>query len=179
MKVTTLLSSAAMAGTALALTTAIAASAPAANGAQLYVCRDVQNAGNYRISIKGTYPMLQEDAYGYLKHVNDGPRQGGMEYVLFADDEGSGDNVIMSNFVPGNRHDGSGYIDPTAEGLTYHREFTIPRGNFDEDNFLIDEEDEIYATATFIDGDGGRRTQVSAPITRHFETAGVCDGCCH
>src|SRR5215208_203690 len=51
---------------------ALAAAAPAQSGATLYVYEDPKNADNYRVSIKGVFPMQQPDAVGFLVHVNDG-----------------------------------------------------------------------------------------------------------
>jgi hypothetical protein len=42
---------------------------------------------------------------------------------------------------------------------------TIPNGPLNEDR---DGQDELYVRATFIDGDGGRRSQVTNMITTNY-----------
>jgi hypothetical protein len=45
-----------------------AAAAPAQSGATVYVYEDPKNPNNYRVSIKGVFPMQQPDAVGFLVH---------------------------------------------------------------------------------------------------------------
>ena len=185
-KMTALLSGAATSGAVVALTAgvALAAAAPAQSGASLFVCRDVANSSNYRMTIKGVFPMQQPDAVGFLTHVNDGINTGqgpgGMIYHLEADDGNGwpGDPSIAYSFVPGAQVDAEGYVKAGPGGLEYLREISVPRGDFDEDTGPINEEDEIYAVATFRDGDGGERTQFSQKIVRYFEVPTACNGCC-
>jgi hypothetical protein len=187
-KLTVLLGGAAAISTIVALTAGAATSAasPAQSGATLYVCQDVGNPSNYRVSIKGVFPMQQPDAVGFLTHINDGkyptgPGPGGMIYHVAGDDGNGwpGDrDILPSTFVPGAQVDGEGYVKAGPDGLEYLREISIPRKNFDEDNGLINDEDEIYAVAMFRDGDGGERHQSSQKIVRYFEVSGACDGCC-
>lgn len=181
----------AVVGTASALTVSlgIAAAAPAqTDGAMLYVCQDVGNPSSYRITVKGVYPMLQPDAAGYLIHMNDGnhpggPGPGGLRVQLKADDEGNNNDYdIGYGFYPTTATTSEGYLQAGPGGLEYRREMVVPRPNFNEDYRQPgsdDDVDEIYAVATFRDGDGGERTAVTQSITRNFEVSGVCDGCCH
>lgn len=163
-----------------------AAAAPAPSGATLYICQDIGNPANYRMSIKGVFPMEQADATGYLIHVNDGirsggPGPGGMIYHVVADDGNGWPNdrdIAPSTFAKGTQTDGEGYLRPGPDGIEYLREVAVPRKNFDEDTGPINEEDEVYAVATFRDGDGGERTAFSQKIVRYFEVSGACDGCC-
>lgn len=185
MKTTTKLTSLLSTVTAIGLAAGIgmAAAAPPQDFGQLFICRDVLNADNYRVTIKGVFPMQYEDAYGYLIHVNDGintgPGPGGMIYHVVGDDDGDGDrDIVGSTFIPGSRNDNEGFVRPTAQGLEFRRELSIPRSAFNEDDGVFNDADEIYATATFRDGDGGSRPSVTQAISRNFESAGVCDGCC-
>jgi len=161
-----------------------AAAAPAQSGATLYVCQDVNNPDNYRMTIKGVFPMQQADAVGFLVHVNDGQHSGngpgGMIYHLEADDGNGwpGDQGIAGGFFPGAQVDAEGYVKAGPGGLEYLREISIPRNEFDEDGGPINEEDEIYAVAAFRDGDGGERHQFSQKIVRYFEVPTACNGCC-
>jgi hypothetical protein len=175
-----------MAG-AVGLTTGVvpAAASPAQSGATLYVNEDAANHNNYRLAIKGVFPMLQADAVGYLVHVNDGnypggPGQGGMIYYLEGDDGNGfpGDESLSSNFLPGTQTGGEGYLRAGPEGIEYLREISVPKNKLDEDGGPINEEDEIYAVAIFRDGDGGERIQYSQKIVRYFEAPGTCTSTC-
>ena len=71
-------------------------------------------------------------------------------------------------------------------GLEYQREVLVDTyalnadaGKwYDPDSFTGEDMDEIYAAATFIDADGGARTQISQEVVKDFTARGVCDGCC-
>jgi len=162
-----------------------AAAAPAQSGATLYVYEDPKNPSNYRVSIKGVFPMQQPDAVGFLVHVNDGnhpggPGPGGMIYHLEADD-GNGwpnDQSFANGFFPGAQVDAEGYLKAGPDGLEYLRELSIPKGKFNEDDGAFNEEDEVYAVAESRDGDGGHRTHFSQKIVRYFEAPEACKGVC-
>lgn len=156
--------------------------APAQSGATIYIYEDPKNADNYRVSIKGVFPMQQPDAVGFLVHVNDGnypggPGPGGMIYHLVGDDDRSwpGDSDITGSvFIPGAQTDSEGYLRAGPEGLEYLREISVPKGKFNEDDGVFNDEDEIYAVAMFRDGDGGERHQFSQKVVRYFEVSGAC-----
>lgn len=176
---------AAVVGTACALTVGIgvAAAAPTqTDGAMLYICQDIGTPSMYRISVKGTFPMDSADAAGYLIHMNDGAQPGGLIVQLKADDEGNNDRIIGDGFYPTTATTSEGYLRAIPGGLDYRREMQVPRPNFNEDYkqpLSDDDVDEVYAVVTFRDGDGGTRPAVTQSITRNFEVAGICDGCCH
>ncbi|MEN4479553.1 hypothetical protein [Mycolicibacterium cosmeticum] len=175
--------------TAVGLTAGVATAAPAhTDGAMLYVCQDLGNPSSYRITVKGVYPMQQPDAAGYLIHMNDGnhpggPGPGGLRVQLKADDTGDhSDQDIGYGFYPTTQTTSEGYLQAGPGGLEYRREMVVPRPNFNEDHKQPgsdDDVDEVYAVATFRDRDGGERRAVTQVITRNFEVAGVCDGCCN
>ncbi|BDX33054.1 hypothetical protein TUM20985_36010 [Mycobacterium antarcticum] len=179
---------AAVLGTVVAMTAGLApaAASPKQSGAQLFVNEDRGNPANYRLAIKGVFPMEQADAVGYLIHINDGdhpggPGRGGMIYHLQADDGNGwpGDSALVSEFLPGTQTDGEGYLRATPAGIEYLREISVPKKVLDEDTGPINEEDEIYAVATFRDGDGGESWQVSQKIVRYFEAPGTCVNTCN
>jgi hypothetical protein len=175
----------AVVGTALALTVGVglAAAAPTqTDGAMLYMCQDLGNPSSYRITVKGTYPMDSADATGYLVHMNEGNRPGGLVVELKADDEGNNDHNIGYGFYPTTETTSEGYLRSIPGGLDYRREMVVPRPNFNEDYKQPgsgDDTDEVYAVVTFRDAEGGERPAVTQSITRNFEVPGICDGCCH
>ncbi len=178
-KLATMLGGVAVFGTAAGLTSGLtlAAAAPAPSGATFFFCKDFVNTGNYRFTIRGVFPMQEADAVGYLVHLNDTQVPGGMKYRLSGDDDGGGHDFFY-NYFPGSGTSYEGYLKASPQGLEYLREISIPRTQFDEDSGVFDDQDEVYATATFRDADGGERTQHSQKVVGHFEVPGVCDGCC-
>jgi hypothetical protein len=181
-QMTALLGGAAVIATVVGLTAGVApaAASPPQSGATLYVNEDPLNHANYRLAIKGVFPMLQADAVGYLIHINDGTNPGGMEYHVVADDEDgySQDGDLYSAFLPHTQTDREGYLRAGSEGIEYLREISIPKSKLDEDHSHVNEEDEIYASAIFRDADGGRRRQFSQKIVRYFELPGTCTYTC-
>jgi hypothetical protein len=157
---------------------ALATAAPAPSGATLFMCKDFVNTGNYRMTIRGVFPMQEADAVGFLVHLNENQVPGGMKYRLTGDDGGDGDDPRYYDYFPGSGTTADGYLRAGPQGLEYMREISIPRTQFDEDSNVFDDEDEVFATATFRDADGGERTQYSQKVVRHFEAPGICDGCC-
>jgi hypothetical protein len=187
-KMAAMLGGAAVISTVVGLTVGVApaSASPAQNGATLYVNEDPLNHNNYRVAIKGVFPMLQPDAVGFLVHINDGkypggPGPGGMIYHVVADDGDGwpGDRDITgSTFVQGTQTDNEGYLRAGPDGIEYLREISIPKKSFDEDDGPLSEEDEIYAVAMFRDGGGGERWQFSQKIVRYFEAPGTCTYTC-
>lgn len=181
-KMASAIGGAAMAATVVGLTAglALAAAAPAASGAHLSLCPDFGHPGNYRTTIQGVFPMSEADATGFLIHINDNPQPGGIEYHVLADDEGGyqHDHDIFATFLPHTQTDSTGYLRPGPGGIEYRREFLIPMDKFNEDDGVFDDQDEVYAAATFRDADGGRRQQFSQQIAKDLAAARVCDGCC-
>jgi hypothetical protein len=175
--------------TVVSLTAGVATAATSqTDGAMLYICQDLGNPSSYRITVKGVYPMQQPDAAGYLIHMNDGnhpggPGPGGLRVQLRADNPGNNsDYDIGYGFYPTTQTTSEGYLQAGPGGLEYRREMVVPRPNFNEDYKQPgsdDDVDEVYAVATFRDGDGGERPAVTQVITRNFEVSGICDGCCH
>ncbi len=185
-KLATVLSSAAALTTiAMTVAAAPAAAAPKPSGATLFLCPDFGKPGYYRTTVRGVFPMAQADAVGYLTHIDDNPsKPGGMVYYLQADDGNGheGDTSLVYLDVPHAQTDGAGFLRAGPNGLEYQREFLVYGYELNEDgsqfDWMPDDHDEIYAAATFIDADGGARTQISQQITKEFSATGVCDGCC-
>jgi hypothetical protein len=67
-------------------------------------------------------------------------------------------------FAQGTDHIPGYTIDARSNGLHHMLDVTIPNGYLNED----DGQDELYVRATFIDADGGRRSQVTNMITANY-----------
>jgi hypothetical protein len=90
--------------------------------------------------------------------------------------------------VPHAHSDSGGFLRAGPSGLEYQRELSVSTNDLNADKSKWydpsdqvlgdDPQDEIYAAATFIDADGGVRTQISQEIVKDFTANGVCDGCC-
>jgi hypothetical protein len=103
-----------------------------------------------------------------------------MIYHLAADDDNGwpADTDIARGFFPGAQVDGEGSLKAGPNGLEYLREMSIPKSRFNEDDSFVNDEDEIYAVASFRDGDGGERIQFSQKIVRYFEVPTACTSVC-
>ncbi|MFL0238037.1 hypothetical protein ACJH6J_13565 [Mycobacterium sp. SMC-18] len=172
-----------------AVTTAPAVAAPKPSGATLFLCPDFGKPGSYRVTIRGVFPMTQADAEGYLIHIDDNPAKPGHMVYYLQDDDGhghEGDSSIAYLRVPHRHSDAGGFLRAGPGGLEYQRELSVRTYDldadgtkwYDPDRVTGEDLDEIYAAATFIDADGGARTQISQQITKDFTAPGVCDGCC-
>lgn len=172
-----------------AATTAPAAAAPKPSGATLFLCPDFGKPGYYRVTIRGVFPMTQADAEGYLIHIDDNPAKPGHMVYYLQDDDGNGhegDTSIAYLTVPHRHSDAGGFLRAAPGGLEYQRELSVRAYDldadgtkwYDPDRVTGEDLDEIYAAATFIDADGGARTQISQQIVKDFTARGVCDGCC-
>jgi hypothetical protein len=139
--------------------------APQQSGAQLYFYRDPGNPNFTQFTIEGTFAMQQPDAQGYLNNIATGREIGGMEYVVYGDDEGDRDPVLQRVFAQGTAGIPGYTIDARPNGLHHMLDVTIPNGPLNEDR---DGQDELYVRATFIDADGGRRSQVTNMITANY-----------
>lgn len=151
---------AALAAATIGLGTAVPASAAPTQtpGANLYIFNDPASHGNYRVTVKGLFPMSEYDAHGYINNINTGKRPGGIEYNIHADDPDNNDARIKGEFFPGaGKGPGPGYLVAEADGIHYHREFVLPWNALNEDDGLFDDTDEIYVYVRFIDADSGVR----------------------
>jgi hypothetical protein len=183
-----LIGCAAMVASVVGLTAGIApaAAAPAQSGATLAVVEDAAIPGSYKVTITGAFPMQQADAVGFITHISDGnypdgPGPGGIIYHLVGDDDRGWPNdsdITGSLFYSGAQVDSGGYLRAGPSGLEYHREITVNKKKFNEDDGVFDDQDEIYAVASFRDGDGGERHQFSQAIVRYFEASEACKTVC-
>jgi hypothetical protein len=145
-------------GLTAGLTAAPASAAPAQSGATVRI----HNAGNgyYKLYISGTYAMSEHDAHGYINNIGGG----GIRYTVFGDDPETNDIPRWSTFYSGASRPTEtpgGYLYATPEGIRFFREVVVLREVLNEDSSWTDDLDEIYVSASFIDGDGGRRTAYS------------------
>ncbi len=101
----------------------------------LFIVQDSVSPGNYRLAILGgRIPMPQADAVGFLNNISNGDCQGGMNYYVFADDEGYNDRYIVMKPFPGVQVDDQGYLKATSQGLEYRREILLRKNLLDEDS---------------------------------------------
>lgn len=150
-----------VAGMLAAASPSSAAPAPTP-GAQLFISEEGPNNPNVRVTIKGTYPMPEPDAFGFIKHISE-KGCGGMHYILWGDD-GNEQYIFDRNF-PGAQSDRDGYLQSTPRGLEYLRSFLVPRAALNEDN---DGVDEIFARVRFVDGDCRSRNQITNAIHGNY-----------
>jgi hypothetical protein len=59
-------------------------------------------------------------------------------------------------------------IAASPDGLGHSFVFNVPSDPLNEDDGPFDYDDELYAQATFVDADGGRRPQTTNVITGQF-----------
>ena len=179
----------AVVGLTAGLTTA--AAAPKPSGATFFLCPDFGKPGYYRATIRGVFPMSQADAEGFLIHIDDYPGKPGNITYYVQDDDGNGhvgDTSLAYLNVPHAHSDAGGFLRAGPSGLEYQRELSVSTNDLNADRSKWydpsdqvlgdDPQDEVYAAATFIDADGGVRTQISQEIVKDFTADHVCDGCC-
>jgi hypothetical protein len=155
---------AAAVGIGLTVAAVPADAAPQQNGAQLYLYRDPGNPNFTQFTIEGTYAMQQPDAQGYLNNLSNRREIGGVEYLIYGDDEGDRDPVLQHVFAQGTAGIPGYTIDARSNGLHHVLNVTMPNGYLNEDAG----QDELYVKATFIDADGGRRQQFTNMITANY-----------
>jgi hypothetical protein len=167
----TLIGAAAVAAAAVGLTVGLApaSAAPTQSGANLTIYPDTATPGNYRLVVSGVYRMSEYDAHGFINNINTGERPGGIAYSYQGDDPGQHDpSVTSSGWYPGAGVHHGGYLRAESDGIHYHQEISVPKGQLNEDPNYFDDNDEIYVVVNFIDGDGLGRIQVSNVITNLF-----------
>jgi hypothetical protein len=155
-----------VAAAAVGLTAGLApaSAAPAQSGANLYIYPDPANSANYRVTIKGMYPMSEYDAHGYIININNGQTEGHMVYDIYGDD-GRPDYITPARKYPGAGADTEGYLRAESDGIHFLREISLPKGELNEDT---DGVDEIYTRALFVDSDWGTRSAYTNVVTGTF-----------
>jgi hypothetical protein len=156
---------AAMVATAAGLTLGLApaTAAPTQSGANLWVFPDPANSANYRVTVKGMYPMSEYDAHGYINNISNDSTPGYILYIIAGDD---GRTQIIENV----RYDGAGprdggYLRAEADGIHFLQEISVPRDYLNEDS---DGADEVFVAARFVDVDQGVRTAYTNVVTGEF-----------
>jgi hypothetical protein len=154
-------------GAGLAVAAVPAAAAPAASGARLSIYSDPATPKTSRVTIDGTFPMSEADAVGFLNNIYTGAQPGGMEYQIIRDDNGD-EAGGKTYWIAGNGSFDGYHLMATREGI--HHLFIINESHdfLNEDSGTFDDIDEIYVKATFVDADGGRRSQISNVVPGHF-----------
>jgi hypothetical protein len=154
-------------GVGLALASTPATAAPTASGARLSIYTDPATPKTSRVTIDGLFPMSEADAVGFLNNIYTGAQPGGMEYRIFRDDNGD-ESGGRTYWIAGNGSFDGYHLMATREGI--HHLFIINESNdfLNEDDSVLDDDDEIYVQATFVDADGGRRSQISNVVTGRF-----------
>jgi hypothetical protein len=121
-------------------------------GVTLSIVRNPANDAQYLLRVEGTFPMSEGDARERVDHL--GP-SGGMDYIVYADDPGENDGVIGSpHGFPGYPGPEGGFMTDSPFGIRFLREFTVPRGDLNEDFCFSsgcgDDTDEIYVKVRFV-----------------------------
>jgi hypothetical protein len=167
---------AAAAAVAAATTGLTAGLAPASaaptqtQGTTLSVTPDPANPGYYRLAVKGMFPMNEYDAHGFINNLETGESPGGMDYGIHGDDPDSNDRLLGNMYAyrgaGGTRS--TGYLTAESDGIHFFQIISVPKSLLNEDDGVFDDTDEIYVVADFVDGDGGKRTAFTNPVSGTF-----------
>ncbi|UUO00581.1 hypothetical protein M4D79_16990 [Mycolicibacterium novocastrense] len=141
---------------------------PGQTSATLFVVQDSVNAGNYRVAVVGRFPMPQADAVGFLNNLNNGDCDGHMNYYVYGDDPGDPDRYIHHETATAVHDDANGYLKASSQGLEFRREILLRKNFLNEDSGALDDNDEVYAQAHFVDSDCKVRIQTTQVITALF-----------
>jgi hypothetical protein len=164
-------------GLTIGLTEGLAPASAAPNqtpGVNLYVFPDPANSTNYRVTVKGMFPMSEYDAHGYINNLGTGERPdgvkivGGIEYNLLGDDPDNNDRGLSQHWFPLAGSGPEGYLKAESDGIHYLREISLPKSALNEDDGVFDDTDEVYAYVRFVDGDGGVRRAYTNPVSGTF-----------
>jgi hypothetical protein len=171
-----LVAAAAVAVTAIGLTAGLgtASAAPTQTpGTTLVIIPDHLNGPDYvRVNVKGVFPMNEYDAHGFINNLDTGtlPEGGGINYILLADDPDSNDSAIGAYFYRAGTQS-TGYLTAESDGIHFFQIISVPKGLLNEDDGVIDamdDTDEVYVDARFVDGDGGQRSAYSNVVNGTF-----------
>lgn len=174
MKVIPLIAGTAVAAASVALTAGLspASAAPTQTpGTTLVITPDHTNSANYRLVVKGIFPMSEYDAHGFLNNLGTGehPGGGGIGYVIVRDEPGNADRGLgTSYFYKGSGDHPGGYLNAQSNGINFFEIISVPKGLLNEDDGVFDDTDEIYVQAYFVDGDGGVRKAYTNPVSDTF-----------
>jgi hypothetical protein len=161
-----------VAATALGLTAGLAPASAAPTqtpGTTLVVYPDPTNAGYYRLAVKGMFPMNEYDAHGFVNNLETGEWPGGMDYGVHGDDPDSNDRLLGNSYAyRGSAPRSTGYLTAESDGIHFFQIISVPKSLLNEDDGVFDDTDEIYVIADFVDGDGGKRTAFTNPVSGTF-----------
>ncbi len=165
---------AAIAAATIGLTVGIAPASAAPTqtpGTTLSVTPDPANSENYyRLAVKGMFPMNEYDAHGFINNLETGEFPGGIDYGIIADDPGSDGGGLLGNMYGyrGAATRSTGYLTAESDGIHFFQIISVPKSLLNEDDGVFDETDEVYVTAEFVDGDGGKRSAFTNPVSGTF-----------
>src|SRR5215208_2812192 len=133
-------------GLTIGLTEGLAPASAAPNqtpGVNLYVFPDPANSANYRVTVKGMFPMNEYDAHGYINNLGTGERPGGIEYNILGDDPDNNDRGLTGgHWFPLAGSDPEGFLKAESDGIHFLREISVPKNTLNEDDGVFDDLDE-------------------------------------
>ena len=62
----------------------------------------------------------------------------------------------------------TGYLTAESDGIHFFQLISVPKSLLNEDDGVFDDTDEVYVVADFVDGDGGKRTAYTNPVSGVF-----------
>jgi hypothetical protein len=96
-----------------------------------------------------------------------------MDYGVHGDDPDSNDRLLGNSYAyrgaGGTRS--TGYLTAESDGIHFFQIISVPKGLLNEDDGVIDamdDTDEVYVDARFVDGDGGQRSAYSNVVNGTF-----------
>ncbi|WP_006242023.1 hypothetical protein [Mycolicibacterium tusciae] len=138
-------------------------------GTTLVVYQDPDNAGYSRLAVKGMFPMNEYDAHGFINNLETGAYPGGIDYGLHGDDPDSNDRLLGNMYAyRGAAPRSTGYLTAESDGIHFFQIISVPKSLLNEDDGVFDDTDEVYVVAEFVDGDGGKRSAYSNPVSGTF-----------
>jgi hypothetical protein len=163
----------ALAATSIGLTAGLAPASAAPTqtpGTTLSVTPDPANSANYyRLAVKGMFPMNEYDAHGFINNLETGEHPGGIDYGLFGDDPDSNDRLLGNMYAyRGAATRSTGHLTAESDGIHFFQIISVPKSLLNEDDGVFDDTDEVYVTAEFVDGDGGKRRAFTNPVSGTF-----------
>lgn len=125
------------------------------------------------LTVQGVYPMSEGAAHELINNIKSSGR-GGIEYNIFADDQGENDTVVSGAWFPGAgvENPSGAHLFAGKDGVHFGRVLTVRADLLNEDkdpNWGIgDTHDEIYVQTRFVPGDGSSRGATTNLVSGQF-----------